>query len=107
MHPYLGFYESAAPGAQTNKLHSDNVRLEARCGELEAAARAALGDAAAWRARYEDLARRAGGAAPTTPHAPADRRVRARDAEDGAALWKGKDSAFFWGGGGGGGPPFA
>ncbi len=44
--------------------------------ELEVAARAALGEAAAWRARYDDLARRAGGAAPATPLAPADRRVR-------------------------------
>ncbi len=89
----LGIDAAAAPGAQTNKLHSDNVRLEARCGELEAAARAALGDAAAWRARYEDLARRAGGAAPATPHAPADRRVRAADAGHGDVLWQGRDSA--------------
>lgn len=63
-------------GAQTSKLHVDNVRLEARVAELEVAARAALGEAAAWRARYDDLARRAGGAAPATPLAPADRRVR-------------------------------
>ena len=67
---------SFATRAQTSKLQTDNVRLEARCAELEGAVRAALGDAATWRTRYEDLARRAGGAAPGTPLTSMDRRVR-------------------------------
>ena len=62
--------------AQTSKLQSDTARLEARCSELETAMRAALSDAATWRARYEDLARRSGGGAPGTPLTSMDRRVR-------------------------------